>query len=73
MLKVLTFLGPFCSHFRLTNTRIQAYLPGVHVIREIDGMAADENHKWGLAPMHYQKEYYDRVLGRIYEITGITP
>lgn len=54
-------------------SRIQAYLPGVHVIREIDGMAADENHKWGLAPMHYQKEYYDRVLGRIYEITGITP
>lgn len=53
-------------------SRIQSYLPGVHVIREVDGMAADENHKWGLAAMHYQPEYYARVLARLYEITGLS-
>lgn len=52
-------------------SRIQSYLPGVHMIREVDGMAADENHKWGLAAMHYQPEYYARVLARLYEITGL--
>ena len=51
--------------------RIQAYLPGMHVIQETNGMVADENHKWGLAPMHYQKEYYERVLTRLYEIAGL--
>lgn len=34
-------------------------------------MAADENHKWGLAAMHDQPEYYARVLARLYEITGL--
>ena len=52
-------------------SRIQSYLPGVHVIREVDGMVADEGHKWGLAPMHYEQEYYVRVLTRLYEIAGL--
>ena len=51
--------------------RLQTYLPGAHVIRETNGMVADEDHKWGLAPMHYQKEYYERVLARLYEIAGL--
>lgn len=52
-------------------SRIQSYLPGLHVIQEIDGIVADENHKWGLATMHYQQEYYARVLARLYEIAGL--
>lgn len=53
-------------------SRIQSYLPGVYVIRESDGMVADENHKWGLAPMHYEQEYYVRVLNKIYQYTGLS-
>lgn len=29
------------------------------------GYLADEKHKWGLAPIHFQKEYYERVLEEI--------
>lgn len=28
---------------------------------------ADENHKWGLAPMHYEKNYYVRILNDLYQ------
>lgn len=72
----------FAKHYLASNhrlnailetmySRIQFYLPGVHVIRELDGIAADENHKWGLAPMHYEQDYYRRVLSRLYEIAGL--
>lgn len=54
-------------------SRIQSYLPGVHVIREVDGMVADEGHKWGLAPMHYEKGYYVQVLNKIYEYAAAVP
>ena len=33
-------------------------LVGCKIIDLCDNFYADENHKWGLAPMHYQKEYY---------------
>lgn len=52
-------------------SRIQFYLPGVYVIRETAGALADENHKWGLAPMHYEVDYYRRVLARLYEIADL--
>ena len=31
------------------------------------GYCASESHKWGLAPMHYQDEYYINVLEQIKE------
>ncbi len=32
------------------------------VIDICDGYVADSGHKWGLAPMHYQEEYYIKAL-----------
>ena len=29
------------------------------------GFLADEKHVWGLSPIHFQEEYYERVLARI--------
>ncbi len=52
-------------------SRMLSYLSGAHVIQECDGIAADENHKWGLSAMHYRREYYERVLARLYEIAGL--
>lgn len=47
-----------------------AKLPGVAVIDEMAKTTGDESHKWGLAPMHYQENYYLRVLKRLSKITG---
>lgn len=41
-------------------------LPNAFTIDVCDKFHADENHKWGLAPMHYQQEYYDCALSYIY-------
>jgi len=43
-------------------------LPQAHVVDLNCGTYADERHKWGLAPMHYQEEYYQRVLEEILRI-----
>ena len=72
----------FAKHYLSANHRINSildvmynrlacYLPGAHIIRETDGVLADENHKWGLAPMHYEVDYYRRVLARLYEIADL--
>lgn len=37
---------------------LKRYLPNAKVIDISDKYYADEKHKWGLSPMHYQKEYY---------------
>lgn len=43
-------------------------LPGAYVIDEMNDTYADERHKWGLAPMHFQSNYYLKVLNRLIEI-----
>lgn len=40
-------------------------LPNAIVIDMCDDFSADESHRWGLAPMHYQKEYYLKVFSEI--------
>lgn len=45
---------------------IEEKIPEAIVIDISDQFGADENHKWGLAPKHYQKEYYIAVLNEIY-------
>ena len=48
--------------------RIEQNLPGIHIIDEMYDTHACENHKWGLAPMHYEEKYYYRVLNKILKI-----
>ncbi len=48
--------------------RIAKNFKGAYVIDEISETTADESHKWGLAPMHYEEAYYQRVLMRLEEI-----
>lgn len=47
---------------------IQQRIPRCHVIDVSAGYMADEAHQWGLSPIHFQKEYYQEVMFRIYEI-----
>ena len=72
----------FTSHYLAENhrlnaileamfDRIQTYLPGVHVIRELGAPLSAEPHRWGLTPMHYEQSYYRRVLSRLYEIADL--
>lgn len=42
-------------------------LPNAIVIDCCEQFYACENHKWGLATMHYIEEYYKTVLGKIYQ------
>lgn len=37
-------------------------LPDAHIISLGNNYVADKTHKWGLAPMHFQKEYYESSL-----------
>ena len=41
---------------------VEKKLPGILVLDLCDRFTANENHKWGLAPMHYQDEYYVELL-----------
>lgn len=47
---------------------LESCLPHAPVIDFSGLYYADQNHKWGLSPMHYQKEYYDRVYQEIMRI-----
>lgn len=51
--------------------RFEKCIPGVQIINCSKEYMADENHKWGLSPMHFQKEYYEKVLEEIYRITTV--
>ena len=44
------------------------FMPNAHIINKGSKYYADENHKWGLAPMHYCDQYYIDVLFQINEI-----
>ncbi|MEH7164644.1 DUF6270 domain-containing protein, partial [Priestia megaterium] len=37
---------------------------------EIEGeVLADENHKWGLSPRHYESSYYQKFLHELNNLT----
>lgn len=42
-------------------------LPKTHCIAVSNHFLADQNHKWGLAPMHFQAEYYRTVLEELHQ------
>lgn len=48
---------------------LEAYMPKAKVIDICDKYYADENHKWGLSPMHYEKEYYKEIFSIILKYT----
>ena len=52
---------------KMANDYLEKYMPKAHVINICDKYCADENHKWGLAPMHYCDKYYIDMLSRIKE------
>ena len=41
---------------------LESYLEGCHIIQMLPETLADEQHKWGLAPFHYEKEFYLNVM-----------
>jgi len=48
--------------------KFEEFIPNAYIINCSKNYIADENHKWGLSPMHFQKEYYEKVLEEINEI-----
>lgn len=49
----------------------QQELPCPNILDICCTYKADEQHKWGVAPMHYQREYYEKIVELIKEIVGI--
>lgn len=45
---------------------LKTELPQAYILNISDKYAAKKNHKWGLAPMHFQEEYYKNAAGLIY-------
>lgn len=46
---------------------IEQCIPQAIIIDLCEEYCADEAHKWGLAPKHYQQEYYIAVMNKIYK------
>lgn len=44
---------------------LEGYFGGCTVIDCCGGMCAEESHRWGLAPMHYEQEYYRLVYAQL--------
>ncbi|MBY7026651.1 hypothetical protein FDC27_05700 [Clostridium botulinum] len=47
---------------------LEANINGVEIIDICENFSASEKHKWGLAPMHYQNEYYIMALNHLENI-----
>ena len=71
---------PFASDIIKNNSETNAVLnkmydmivktvPSVHEIVCDTEILSDENHRWGLAPVHYTDGYYINMLNKIYEIS----
>lgn len=45
-------------------------LKGCHLIEFPNGVIGDENHKWGLYPLHFIPEYYDYGIEAIETIVA---
>ena len=43
------------------NNLAESTLKECHIIRFPENVIADSNHRWGLAPLHYHKLYYEYV------------
>ncbi|MCI9315543.1 MAG: hypothetical protein HFI57_11275 [Lachnospiraceae bacterium] len=50
---------------------LEDFIPDARVINCSREYIADASHKWGLSPMHFQREYYEQVLEEIYRIIAI--
>lgn len=57
--------------YKYLYNKFKEYIPNVRVIHCSHDYMADENNKWGLSPMHFQKEYYERVLEELIKIMEI--
>lgn len=63
-----SFSIPYLKNNAKTNELLQymydytqAYLKKAKIIDLCEHYSAAEDHKWGLAPMHFQKEYYEEA------------
>lgn len=50
---------------------LERNIKDARVISICDSFCADEKHKWGLAPMHYEKAYYIKVNEEIKNIVEV--
>lgn len=65
---VVQFPKNYLQYNRIINTKLnymydyfQKFLPNAFVLDECKNYYADEKHKWGLAPMHYEEKYYIKI------------
>lgn len=70
---VCTFTKNYLSYNKRINqilkymyTCLKAELPDAHIISLKNNYVADKMHKWGLAPMHFQQEYYQSAAKLIF-------
>ncbi|WBW95597.1 DUF6270 domain-containing protein [Oceanirhabdus sp. W0125-5] len=76
--KVFAFPNKELTNIKMNNLILDRYysyfeskLPNINVIK-IDNkdLVADKNHKWGLTPFHYKKDYYLELLRKIHYIVN---
>lgn len=67
-----SFSSPYIKNNEKVNEMLkymydytEYYLKKAKIIDLCGEFDADENHKWGLATMHYQKEYYEEAAKMI--------
>lgn len=62
---MLQYISGLNDLYKYMYERMELRLNGCHVIDCSTGIMADEGHKWGLEPFHFQEEYYKKVLEKI--------
>lgn len=74
--RLINNLGPvhvidICKNEKIYQIKIKKMLCS-YTKNKKDLALADENNKWGLAPMHYHEQYYKAVLLQLYKALMLT-
>lgn len=61
------YMGQLNKKLEYMYDLFEKYIPECMVIAADKKYYADENHRWGCAPMHYEEEYYHYLYNQILE------
>ena len=53
------------GYYKYLYQKLKEWIPHAYNIALSDKYFADEKHKWGLAPMHFEIHYYEKVIEKM--------
>ena len=59
------FINKVNGYYKYLYQKLKEWIPHAYNIALSDKYFADEKHKWGLAPMHFEIHYYEKVIEKM--------